>query len=143
MAMASPSGAWISAEQAQSTPLSNLVFTNRIDSVRALLDLGARVDEADDDGITLIAWTAITNQVDIARLLIQRGANVNHVDKKGMTPLLYAASIDFGDSQMIDLLLKAGADRQARTKDGLTAFDLARMYKHTHLIPALSNAGKS
>jgi N-acyl-D-amino-acid deacylase len=121
-----------------STPMANLVFTHRIDSIRALLDLGARVDEADDDDITLIGWAAITNHVETARLLIQRGANVSHVDKKGMTPLLYAASIDFGDSEMIELLLKAGADQQARTKEGLTALDLARKYKHTHLIPALS-----
>jgi len=122
----------------QATALENLVYTNRIDAFRTLLDLGAPVDEPGDDDITLIAWAAITNRTENARLLIQRGANVNHVDKKGMTPLLYAASIDFGDSTMIDLLLKAGADPKARTKEGLTALDLARKYKHTHLIPALS-----
>jgi ankyrin repeat protein len=122
----------------QVTPLENLVYTHRIEAVRTLLDLGAPVDEPGDDDITLIALAAIANRTETARLLIQRGANVNHVDKKGMTPLLYAASIDFGDSEMIDLLLKAGANPQARTKDGLTALDLARKYKHTHLIPALS-----
>ena len=122
----------------QATALENLSYTHRIDAFRTLLDLGAPVDEPGDEDITLIAWAAITNRTENARLLIQRGANVNHVDKKGMTPLLYAASIDFGDSTMIDLLLKAGADPKARTKEGLTALDLARKYKHTHLIAALS-----
>jgi ankyrin repeat protein len=119
------------------TPLLMLATWHRTDSARALLDAGARVDEADDDGITSLSWAAISNRVDMARLLIQRGADVNHVDKKGMTPLLYAASIDFGDTAMIDLLLKSGPRAGARTKEGLTALDLARKYKHTHLSASL------
>jgi ankyrin repeat protein len=119
------------------TPMLMLATTHRIDSAQALLDAGAKVDEADSDGITLLAWAAISNRVDMARLLIQRGADVNHVDKKGMTPLLYAASVDFGESAMIDLLLKSGAHADVRTKEGLTALDLARKYKHTHLLASL------
>jgi ankyrin repeat protein len=119
------------------TPMMLLATTPRTDSIRALLDNGAHVDEVDDDGITSLSWAAIANRVDMARLLIQRGADVNHVDKKGMTPLLYAASIDFGDSAMIDLLLKSGASVAVRSKEGLTALDLARKYKHTHLMASL------
>jgi ankyrin repeat protein len=119
------------------TPLLLLATWHRTDAVRTLLDAGARVDEADDDGITVLSWAVIANRVELARLLIQRGADVNHLDKKGMTPLLYAASIDFGDSAMIDLLLRSGAKRGARTKEGLTVLDLARQYKHTHLLPSL------
>jgi ankyrin repeat protein len=119
------------------TPLLELATTHRTASVRALLDAGAKVDEADGDGITILAWAAIANRVEMARLLIERGADVNHVDKNGMTPLLYAASIDFGDSAMIDLLLQSGARTNARTKDGLTALGLARKYHHTHLLTSL------
>ncbi len=120
-----------------STPMLELATTNRTSSVRALLDAGAKVDEADNDGITVLSWAAIANRADMARLLIERGADVNHVDKNGMTPLLYAASIDFGDSSMIDLLLKSGARASARTKSGKTALDLARTYQHTHLLASL------
>jgi hypothetical protein len=101
------------------------------------LDAGGKVNEADGDEISLLSWAVIANRVEMARLLIERGADVNHVDKKGMTPLLYAASIDFGDSAMIDLLVKSGAQTSARTKEGKTALDLARMYKHTHLLASL------
>ncbi len=107
-------------------------------TLAALLDKGTPADTKDDDGVTLLGWAAIGNELNVARLLISRGANVNSVDKKGMTPLLYAASIDFGDSVMIDLLLKSGAEPMARTKEGLTANDLARKYNHGHLMPALS-----
>jgi ankyrin repeat protein len=119
------------------TPLMEMATSHRTDSVRALLDAGGQVDEADADGITLLSWAAIANRVEMARLLIQRGADVNHVDKKGMTPLLYAASIDFGDSAMIDLLVQSGARTSARTKEGLTALDLARKYQNTHLLASL------
>ncbi|HJT86759.1 MAG TPA: ankyrin repeat domain-containing protein [Bryobacteraceae bacterium] len=119
------------------TPLLGVATTHRTGAARALLDAGVNVDETDDDGITSLSWAAIANRVEMARLLIERGADVNHVDKKGMTPLLYAASIDFGDSAMIDLLLQSGARASQRTRDGLTALDLARKYHHIHLLGSL------
>jgi ankyrin repeat protein len=120
------------------TPAMDIVGMDRAKTMAALLDSGASVNEVDGDGISLLGWAAIADRVEMARLLIQRGADVNHVDKKGMTPLLYAASIDFGDTSMIDLLLKSGARADARTKEGLTAAELARKYKHTHLLASLA-----
>jgi ankyrin repeat protein len=125
------------------TPLLTLATTHQTGAVGALLDAGAKVDEADNDGITILSWATIANRVDMARLLIGRGADVNHVDKKGMTPLLYAASIDFGDSAMVDLLLRSSARRDVRTKEGQTALDLARQYKHIHLLPSLAGVQAS
>jgi ankyrin repeat protein len=119
------------------TPLLQLVTTHRIDSVRALLDLGAKVNEEGDDGISILSWAAIANRVEMVRLLIERGADVNHLDKNGMTPLLYASSIDYVDSAMVDLLLQSGARAGAHTKEGLTALGLARQYNHTHLLASL------
>jgi ankyrin repeat protein len=119
------------------SPLLLLATWHRADSVRALLDAGAPVDQADDDGITPLGWAAISDRVDMARLFLQHGADINHVDKKGMTPLLYAASLDFSDGSMIDLLLRSGANPGARTKEGLTALDLARQYQHTQLLARL------
>ena len=103
------------------TVLQAAVFHGDANTTRAALDAGAQIDRPDDDGITPLGWAAIGNDVAVARVLIERGADLNHVDKKGITPLLYAASIDFGDSAMVDLLLKSGARRDARSKEGLTA----------------------
>lgn len=122
------------------TPLLALATWHRTEAARALLDAGAPVDQADDDGITPLSWAVIANRVEMARLLIQHGADVNHIDKKGMTPLLYAASIDFSDASMIDLLLRSGANPGARTKGGTTALDLARQYKLTPLLDRLEGA---
>ena len=85
----------------------------------------------DDSGFTLLDTAIIANRIDAARLLIARGANVNAVDKNGMTPLLYAASVDYGDCAMIDLLLKSGAKEKSK------ALDLAVKYEHKHLLKSL------
>ncbi|MBV8820890.1 MAG: ankyrin repeat domain-containing protein, partial [Acidobacteriaceae bacterium] len=59
------------------TAAAFLVQSERLDSVRALLDAGAKVDETDDGGTTLLAWAAIANRAEMAHLLVQRGAEVN------------------------------------------------------------------
>lgn len=114
------------------------VRTGQLEAARTLVHLGAPVDEADGSDITSLERAVLSNQMELARVLIEGGANVNHIGRTGMTPLLYAASIDFGDAAMIDLLLKSGAKPDATTKEGLSALDLARRYKHTHLIASLS-----
>jgi ankyrin repeat protein len=106
-------------------------------TVRALLDAGLPVDTTDLDEVSLLDWAVMCHRPTTARLLIARGADVNHVDRFGMTPLQHAALFDFGDSQMIDLLRGAGARIDARTKDGLTALDLARKYGHLNLLRSL------
>ncbi len=121
----------------RTTPLQGAVRFGDIPVARALLDLGSPVDQLDGSAMTPLGRAVLGNQVEMAKFLIDRGADVNHVDKLGMTPLLYAASIDFGDSAMIDLLLKSGARGNAKTKEGLTALDLAKKYNHTHLLESL------
>jgi ankyrin repeat protein len=95
------------------------------------------VDFADGNGITMLSRAVLNNEVEMARMLIERGANLNSVDKMGMTPLLWAATMDFGDTAMSELLLKAGARRDATSKEGLTALELARQYGHSYQISVL------
>lgn len=125
------------------TPMAGAARLGNLAVARKLLELGVPADEMEPSGMTLLDRAVLGNQVEMARLLIAHGADVNHTDRIGFTPLLYAASIDFGDSAMIDLLLKSGAHADIRTKDGLTALDLARKYKHTHLIASLETAETS
>jgi ankyrin repeat protein len=124
----------------RTTPLLGAFKFGDADVARALFDLGTPIEFADGNGITMLGRAALNNEVGMARELIGRGANVNVVDKLGMTPLLWAASMDFGDPAMIELLLKSGARADARNKDGLTALDLARKYNHVEVIPVLAKA---
>ena len=120
------------------TALTNTISFDDPDTLAALLNAGFPVDYADAGGVTMLDLAVINDRPNIARLLISRGANVNAVDKQGMTPLLYAASIDFGDHSMIDLLVKSGANAKARTKENLTALDLAHKYGQANLIKSLA-----
>jgi len=124
----------------RTTPLLGAFKFGDTDVARTLFELGTPLEFADGNGITMLGRSALNNEVAMAKTLIDRGANVNVVDKLGMTPLLWAASMDFGDPAMIELLLKSGAKADARTKDGLTALDLARKYGHAEVIPALTRA---
>jgi ankyrin repeat protein len=119
-----------------SDAISGAVRHGYLDVAETLVKLGAPVDRT-DARITPLVKAVLGDQVEMAKFLISKGADVNHVDGNGMTPLLYASSIDFGSSAMIDMLLKAGARTDMKTKEGKTALELARQYKHTHLIPSL------
>jgi ankyrin repeat protein len=121
----------------RATPMLGAFKFGDMETAVALLDLGAPVDFADGNGITMLSRAVLNNEVEMARMLIARGANVNSVDKLGMTPLLWAATMDFGDTAMSELLLKSGARRDARNRDGLTASELARQFGHAYQLPVL------
>ena len=129
--------AMIAIGTSRTTPMLGAFKFGDMEVARTLLDLGAPIDFADGNGITMLGRAALNNDLEMARMLIERGASVNVVDKQGMTPLLWAANIDFGDSAMVELLLRSGAKPDARNKDGLTPLELARKFGHANLIPAL------
>jgi ankyrin repeat protein len=122
----------------RATPMLGAFKFGDLATARALLDLGAPVDFADGNGITMLSRAVLNNEVEMARMLIQRGANVNSQDKLGMTPLLWAAIMDFGDTEMSRLLVASGARKDAVNKDGLTALALATQYGHTYQLPVLA-----
>jgi ankyrin repeat protein len=56
-----------------------------------------------------------------------------------MTPLLHAASIDFGDVEMVKLLLASGADAHAPMPNNISAEQLAIRYGHSDIARALAD----
>jgi ankyrin repeat protein len=81
----------------------------------------------------------INNHAETVKLLLAKGAKVNHADEDMMTPLHYAASVHYGDTDVVDALLAAKADRNARNKDKKTPLDLATAYGHTAVAKVLAN----
>jgi ankyrin repeat protein len=134
--------AMIAIGTSRTTPMLGAFKFGDMEVARELLALGAPVEFADGNGITMLGRSVLNNEVEMAKMLLDRGANVNVVDKLGMTPLLWAASSDFGDANMIELLLKSGARTDARNKDGLTPLELAKKYRHAEVIPALERGSK-
>lgn len=108
----------------------------RVEEARLLLENGADVELAEANEITPLLMATLNNQLDVANLLLDYGANVNVDDFYGRSPLF--AVIDYrnldlnsdreDDPQdnyvdrapilpLIERLLKAGADVNARTKE--------------------------
>ena len=58
-------------------------------------------------------------------ILIQAGADINASDAEGWTPLHLAAG--YGTSEMVHILLEAGANARARTLSGAVPFDMAQL----------------
>ena len=149
--------------------LTALVFAARegdIESAKALLDGGAKVNQTTEYGWTPLL-TAINNRnYALANVLIDRGADVNMPNKGGWTPLYLATdnrNIEGGDYpvpkpdldhlEIIRSLLKHGADPNARIRentltrtiftmqwffeDGATAFVRAAQSSDTELMKLL------
>lgn len=106
-------------------------------SVEALVRHGADPNERDEPGVSPLGWGAIGNHSAVIRVLLANGAKVNEIDGLGMTPLLYAASIDFGDTEVVELLLGANADPGCKDKQGLTPAGLAELFGHTAITKLL------
>ena len=122
------------------TALEMAVAQGNDDVVRTLVAHGANVNQTDDIGISMLDAAVLINHVSSARTLIALGARVNVVDEKSFTALMHAASVDFGDTGMVELLLASGADPTLKSKDGLTALELARKYGHTDIADLLVHA---
>ena len=149
--------------------LTALVFAARegdIESAKALLDGGARVNQTTEYGWTPLL-TAINNRnYALAQLLIDRGGDVNMPNKGGWTPLYIATdnrNIEGGDYpvpkpdldhlEIIRSLLRHGANPNARIRentltrtiftmqwffeDGATAFIRAAQSSDTELLKLL------
>ena len=149
--------------------LTALVFAARegdVESAKALLDGGAKVNQTTEYGWTPLL-TAINNRnYALAQLLVDRGADVNMPNKGGWTPLYIATdnrNIEGGDYpvpkpdldhlEIIRSLLKHGADPNAHIRentltrtiftmqwffeDGATAFVRAAQSSDTELMKLL------
>jgi ankyrin repeat protein len=82
-------------------------------AVQALLQTGADANKADTNGYAPLSRSA---SAPIATMLIERGASVNAANTFGQTALSCAAQE--GDADVVEALLKAGADANKADDDG-------------------------
>jgi len=119
------------------SPLSEAITFGRADVVRALIGAGAKVDLVERTGVNLLHWATLTNRPDVIADLARAGADINAMDAAGFTPLMYAATIDFGDTTTLGALIAAGADKTIRNSAGRTPLQQARRLGLSQLASAL------
>ena len=89
--------------------LISAVRSGETETVVDLLDGGVPISTKDDEGMSLLHWTALGGHVTTMRLLIRRGCDVDLVDGRGGTPLHVAAAV--GQTKAVRELIRNGASK--------------------------------
>jgi len=108
--------------------------------VRALLAAGAKVEAKNLHGLTALQNAAMRGYNKIAAILIKEGgADPKAKDQGGVTSL-HKASFK-GHLDVMETLIEAGADVNARRDDGITPMMLAESVKQIDAMQILSKHG--
>jgi ankyrin repeat protein len=128
------------AHAAADSRISNAAMDGNRTAVADLLKQGADVNGPQGDGSTALHWAADREDLEMMQMLVRAGANVNAKTRLGdITPLLMAAKS--GNSAVVDLLVKAGADTKAVSTTGTTPLMLAAASGNADAVRILLNAG--
>lgn len=111
--------------------------------VRALIAAGAEVNAVDAAG-----WSALPRAVynpalkrgfaEVVQKLIDAGASIEMPIAYGVRPLMLAAG--YGETAVVEVLLKAGADVLARNEGGYTALMMVKQKHYVDVINLLHEA---
>jgi len=92
--------------------------------ITALLKAGADVNSRDEYGSTALSWASFRGNKDLVKLLVaQPGIKLDQTNIDGHTALMTAA--ERGHTEIVDMLLKAGASATITNEAGETAITLA------------------
>jgi uncharacterized protein len=121
------------------TPVGLAAFFARVSSVRLLLDRGADPTAAARNATSVQALHAAVagRSREIVELLLDRAVDVDARQQVGYTPLMGAAAA--GREDLVELLLRHGADPALVAEDGKTAALAAREHGHAALADRLEN----
>ena len=121
------------------TPLHHAAEEGDVSLIRALLKIGARVDERDAEGQTPLMAAASWGEPEAIRALVEGGADTSAQDDGGDTALHEAARADEVEALMT--LLDLGAEKDPRNKLGATPLHLASHKGNNAATKALIRGG--
>jgi ankyrin repeat protein len=118
-------------------------YRGKQEVMAALLLAGADVNASDAGGRTPLAWACIRDWGEVAAMLLDFDADPNRADASGRTPLHHVIADDEGEPvferrwDLIDLLVKRGADIRRKDRSGCSPLDWANTLRSRRLINVL------
>ena len=121
------------------TPLIIATENGDIELVIELISRGCIIDEKNDFGNTALMEACINNNFFIIIKLVESGANVNLTNMTGWTPLFFACSNPLDDIQIVEYLIKNGADLNIVIQDTLSLVVLCETLGNINIGTYLEN----
>ncbi|MDR0313748.1 MAG: ankyrin repeat domain-containing protein [Treponema sp.] len=111
-----------------------------IELLRKCLKAGADVHSTDSDNGTGLIRASDRGHVEIVKELLKTDIRVNHVNRMGWTALFEAILLGGGDerhTEIVRLLVDAGADVNLQDRDGVTPLAHARNRNFVNIVKIL------
>jgi ankyrin repeat protein len=106
------------------TPLADAARAGDIAAIHQLISHGADPNEvAGQNNWTPLLHAIHKGEIGSVTALLDGGADINRISGDGVTPLMMAAG--YGYTNIVELLLRRGADPAIAGSHGATALDLA------------------
>ncbi|KAG9346086.1 hypothetical protein JZ751_007904, partial [Albula glossodonta] len=116
-------------------------FHGHLDIVKYLRECGAPWTSRDRAGCTPLHWATDGGHLPVIAHMIQDGCEVDGRDSVShWTPLMRVSAVG-GNVAVASLLIKAGADVNARDKNGKTPLMVAVLNNHEKLVQLLLEKG--
>lgn len=106
-----------------------------------LVESGADLFDVDDEGVSVFDAAITYNSPLMVRRIIAAGVDVNETRRNsGFTPLM--AAVCYNRREIVEMLLKSGADKTLRDRLGLTGADYAKKTHRKQMLKLLGEETK-
>ena len=111
-----------------------------IEFIEILLENGLELTQVDDDGLSAIDIAIKFKRDDIIDFCVKNGMNVNDTSRlSGITPIVLASC--FNNIEIVEQLIKYGADVNAKDNNGMSAKDYAKKLGQKKMLTFLAEHG--
>jgi ankyrin repeat protein len=114
--------------------------------MKKTLEAGADVHSTDSDNGTGLIRASDCGNVEIVRELLKTDIRVNHVNRIGWTALHEAIILGGGDArhtEVVQMLVEAGADINLADKDGITPLAHAKNRGYAEMVAILKSSAQT